>query len=221
MDRHELNRVFDQLVPTAGQEEALLNRLLEPERKDKPMKRLKKLTVFGIAAALMVVTCAAAVASGLPARLYQLATGGWHRSSSAGGYLYATKDNPPVELRGGRLWFTADGQELDITGLVDENTPYIYTRTDPGSGTTGYIIVGGTPENFGWAEFGADTKGAEFGVTENAGTDYYVSNREWFAVDEVTEELWYERIVPQGYGFVTVYYPWYKEAKAQLDLHIM
>lgn len=211
-----LRRVFDQTRPSPEQKEAMLDRLLEPERKDKPMKRLKKLTVFGIAAALMAVTCAAA-ASGLPARIYHLATGGWDRVN----HLYATKDNPPVELRGGRLWFTADGQELDITDLVDENTPYIYTRTDPGSGTTGYIIVGGTPENFGWAEFGVGADGHGFGVRENVGTYYYVSNREWFAADEVTEELWYERIVPQGFGSVTIYYPWYKEAKAQLDLHIM
>ena len=64
-----LRRVFDQTRPSPEQKEAMLDRLLEPERKDKPMKRLKKLTVVAIAAALMLVTCAAAVVTGLDQRL--------------------------------------------------------------------------------------------------------------------------------------------------------
>lgn len=69
MDQHELNRVFDQLVPTAEQEKAVLDRLLQTERKVIPMKNLKKLTSIGIAAALVLalVTCAAAVS-----RLFQI-----------------------------------------------------------------------------------------------------------------------------------------------------
>lgn len=66
MDRHELNRVFDQLAPTAEQEKAVLSRLLQTERKVIPMK---KLTSIGIAAALVLVlvTCAAAAS-----RLFQI-----------------------------------------------------------------------------------------------------------------------------------------------------
>lgn len=64
-----LRRVFDQTCPSSEQKEAMLDRLLEPERKDKPMKRLKKLTVVAIAAALMLVTCAAAVVTGLDQRI--------------------------------------------------------------------------------------------------------------------------------------------------------
>ena len=69
MEPHELNRMFDQLVPTREQEEAGLRRLLEPERKVLPMKKLKRLTVVGIAAALMVITCAAAVVTGIDQRI--------------------------------------------------------------------------------------------------------------------------------------------------------
>jgi len=43
----------------------MLARLLEEERKVTPMKKLKKLTVVGIAAALMVMACAAAVVMGV------------------------------------------------------------------------------------------------------------------------------------------------------------
>ena len=69
MEIHDLKRMFDQLAPTAEQEEAVLDRLLEPERKVVPMKKLKKLTVAAIAAALMLVTCAAAVVTGLDQRI--------------------------------------------------------------------------------------------------------------------------------------------------------
>lgn len=64
-----LRRVFDQTRPSPEQKEAMLNRLLEPERKGRPMKKLKKLTVIGIAAALMVTACAAAVVTGIDQRI--------------------------------------------------------------------------------------------------------------------------------------------------------
>ena len=59
---NDLRRVFDQTRPSPAQKEAMLGRLLTLERKVKPMKKLNKLTVVGIAAALMVIACAAAVA---------------------------------------------------------------------------------------------------------------------------------------------------------------
>lgn len=69
MERRDLNRMFDALAPTLEQEQAGLSRLLQTERKVTPMKKLKKLTVLGVAAALMVTACAAAVATGIDQRL--------------------------------------------------------------------------------------------------------------------------------------------------------
>ena len=69
MEPRDLNRMFDALAPTAEQEQAGLDRLLQKERKVRPMKKLKKLTVVGIAAALMVISCAAAVVTGIDQRL--------------------------------------------------------------------------------------------------------------------------------------------------------
>lgn len=69
MERRELNRMFDRLAPSPEQEQAVLDRLLQTERKGTPVKKLKKLTVLGIAAALMVISCAAAVVTGLDQRL--------------------------------------------------------------------------------------------------------------------------------------------------------
>ena len=69
MEPRDLNRMFDALAPTPEQEQAGLDRLLQTERKVKPMKKLKKLTVAAIAAALMVISCAAAVVTGIDQRL--------------------------------------------------------------------------------------------------------------------------------------------------------
>lgn len=69
MDKQDFNRVLDQVTPSPQQKEAMLVRLLESERKGTPMKKLRKLTVVGIAAALMVIACAAAMAAGLDQRL--------------------------------------------------------------------------------------------------------------------------------------------------------
>lgn len=76
MEQHELNRMFDALAPTPEQERAVLDRLLQKERKVKPMKKLRKLAVAGIAAALMVISCAAAVVTGIDQRLIDYFGGG-------------------------------------------------------------------------------------------------------------------------------------------------
>ena len=70
-------------------------------------------------------------------------------------FNYIWKANPdmyktPVTLTDdGRIIFCADGQELDVTDIIDENTPYIYPFKDP-DGYDSYILVGGTPEDYGW-----------------------------------------------------------------------
>ena len=72
MEQRDLNRMFDALAPTPEQEQAVLDRLLQTERKDRPMKKLKKLTVLGIAAVLMVISCAAAaVVTGIDQRILE------------------------------------------------------------------------------------------------------------------------------------------------------
>ena len=69
MERQELNRMFDQLAPTAEQEQEGLHRLLQTERTVAPMKKFKKLTALGVAAALLIATWAAAVVTGVDQRL--------------------------------------------------------------------------------------------------------------------------------------------------------
>lgn len=76
MDKQEFNRVFDQVRPSQEQKDRMLRRLLEPEKEVFPVKKLRKLTVIGIAAALMLITCAAAVVTGMDQRLVDYFGGG-------------------------------------------------------------------------------------------------------------------------------------------------
>ena len=69
MEPHELKQAFDQFSPTQEQREAMRRRLLTEERKVRPMKKLKKIPVLAAAAALLLMTCAFAVVSGLDQRL--------------------------------------------------------------------------------------------------------------------------------------------------------
>lgn len=59
-----------------------------------------------------------------------------------------------VQIREGRAYFMADGQNTDITDEIAEDKPYYYTYTDD-EGYIHYLAVGysGTIENFGIYEF--------------------------------------------------------------------
>lgn len=58
----------------------------------------------------------------------------------------------PAEYKEGHLWFTANGECIDITNQVSEDKAYTYEYKD-GQGVIHYLIVGGDPETFGYAEF--------------------------------------------------------------------
>ena len=62
------------------------------------------------------------------------------------------KDEPPIKLTDGRLYFTFNGQNTDITNEVDRDLPYIYPYTDPETSMPAYIIVGGEREQYAYAE---------------------------------------------------------------------
>lgn len=69
----------------------------------------------------------------------------------------------PLEVRDGRLWFVADGQNFDITDMIDMETPYIYKTVNPDTGLADWLIVGGTPEYFGFYEFMKYGEGKDYG----------------------------------------------------------
>ena len=63
------------------------------------------------------------------------------------GTILATTD--PAEVRDGRLYFIANGEDIDITDLCSMDTAFIYVMQDR-TGTLHYIFVGGRPDNWGY-----------------------------------------------------------------------
>ena len=58
MDESNLRRVFDQISPSQEQKTAMLDRLLNEERKVTPMKKLRKLPAVLVAGSVLVLACA-------------------------------------------------------------------------------------------------------------------------------------------------------------------
>ena len=58
----------------------------------------------------------------------------------------------PAVIENGRLWFVAAGEHIDITDIIDENTPYIYSTVNTRTNQPSYIVIGGTRDDFGYAE---------------------------------------------------------------------
>lgn len=122
---------------------------LAPQKKSMPRK--KKLWLAAALAAVMVVL----VGAGFPYMQHRLASGVLSFEQSENERITALVHYAPlVQEEDGRLWFTPDeGERMDITDLVSEETPYIYDGSDPETEKTYYVIMGGTPEFYGYFEW--------------------------------------------------------------------
>ena len=119
---------------------------VQPKKKQLPKK--KKVLLAAALAAVMILLMAA----GYPLVQRQLVNGSLSFGQNVEGkYVsYEQRDDIIME-EDGRLYFSPeDGQRVDITDLVSEETPYIYDGSDPDTELTYYIIMGGTPECYGW-----------------------------------------------------------------------
>ena len=219
--------MMEQVALSDRKKEEIMEQLetMEPKK-----RRTPKAGVIVLAAAL-TVGALLSVAAGLPGRVYNLAIGGQIYVSHDSSYGSMTIDDEfltaPVRAEDGRLWFEADGQHIDITDMVDENTPYIYERTDPVTGEKGYVIVGGTVEDFGWAELFAIDGELDSVVGEN-NVVFLVTLPDGSEVDrnDLTEEQWKQltgQEVEKGKDPVSIMgrevtLPWFQTALDQLGL---
>ena len=132
--------------PEAVKARVLASAKVQTQKKQLPRKK-KLLITAALAAALMLL-----MGAGYPFIQRQLVNGSltfWQ--DERGKYVsYEQRDDIIVE-EDGRLYFAPeDGQRVDITDLISEDTPYIYDGSDPDTDLTYYIIMGGTPECYGW-----------------------------------------------------------------------
>ena len=154
MEPRDLNRMFDRLAPTADQEQAVLDRLLQTERKGKTMRKLKKLTVFAVAAALMVISVAAANPEGVQEFFNNIASvvqmdqyrSDWTTPTGETVAVYQIP-HPSVENRNGRAILVIDGKDAaDITDALRSEGRYAYDL-EAEEGQL-HILVEGTAEEW-------------------------------------------------------------------------
>lgn len=211
--------MMEQVTLSDRKKEEIMDML---ENKGTQKGRRPSVKVMVLAAAL-AVGCVLSIAAGLPAQVYNFMSGGtvvFDDSGTSGVTIGISGEAPvsPIALENDRLWFHADGQKLDITDQVDENTPYIYEHTDTATGSKGYVIVGGTVDHFGWAEIFE----TESGAASLIGLDY---DDTYLTIDgvrqpsyELSEELVEKLNHDPSYKLDTVNRPWFQAALDQLGL---
>lgn len=156
--------------------EAVLNGVMA---KVKPKKRLR-LGIKILAAAAVVSLMSMIVGASLPTAVYKLADG--TTMSISKGYIeyngddrYSDYDNI-YKIEDERVYFTFDGQHIDITDLIDFDNAYYY-RSDivdsMGEAHERWIVVGGTPEHIGWIEEIADSDGVFSHYSLHGCIEYY------------------------------------------------
>lgn len=73
-------------------------------------------------------------------------------SESASASFDTSEAVAPAVYAEGTLVFTANGENMDITAQVSDTKAFTYTYVDAEKATH-YLIVGGQPQEFGYAEF--------------------------------------------------------------------
>ena len=154
-----------------AQRSALASRCSQPKSEvtamtAKPRRPIRILITAAVVAAAL--TAGALAASGVLSRI-PLLTGGQIEVSygtrpDGSGYADISRstdvENCPIEVRDGVVWFTTEtGEELDITGQFSETEPYVYSYTDS-VGARHDVVVGGTPENYGYFEYAYSEDGS-------------------------------------------------------------
>ncbi len=213
-------RMMEQVTLSDQKKEEIMEML---ENKDARKHRMPKAGKIALAAAL-AVGCVLSIAAGLPAQVYHFVSGNqtYHIPGTSQGGMTVGGEVAPIKVEGGRLWFQADGQKVDITDKVDENTPYIYERTDPATGGKGYVVVGGTIENFGWIEYAImDGKiAAEVGQNYSDSFVDLPDGRKVSLFDLTDTQR--EQVADEDGGiyFTSVNHPWLDNALEQLGLEL-
>lgn len=188
----------------------------------KPKKKVKPMFKALIAAAAVMVLAGTVTAATMAIRGgYRTPTGidvSYEADENYSSWSMSYDlDNAPIRLEeSGRLMFVADGQNIDITDLVDENTPYIYSY-DNSEGDTCYIVAGGAAGDYGylelfpvklfngavkWNEIGYNTSTPEDqwllypGDLTGGGDDEETNKQQWEEHEKATHEAMRSRFKP-------------------------
>ena len=123
-----------------------------------------------LAAALAAVLSATALASANQERSTRLWSGTsshtWVNADGEEENEVRFSDVVGLDLVDGRYLLTGDeaGTVVDITGQFSEDTAYVFTREKDSRGGWSDLVVGGSPDDLGWAEVIYQADGSFGGV---------------------------------------------------------
>jgi len=129
----------------------------------------KKLMVAAITI-VIVLSLSTIVAVAYGSQIIHMLGGGQIESGmiEGGGHFVSMTsseaDPDPVEVKDGRVYFILDGSNTDITDYCTESTYFQYERIAD-NGYRHVFVIGGAPDNLGWAEY-----------IWNADGDYFAAN---------------------------------------------
>lgn len=154
MDEYQDHEFFPEGESAAGPEavkDRVLAKIAAPAGKQRLSGKKKLFLAAGLAAALVLM------GAGLPSVVHQVyrlvnTTLSFVQTPDGTGVTYEHGTSSMVAEEG-RLFFVLDEERTDITDLISADTPYIYDGSDPETGLTYYLIMGGTPENYGCLEW--------------------------------------------------------------------
>jgi len=135
----------------------LSSRFSENEKEDKVINiKTKKRLITVLLAAVLSISLLAAAGFAYGSQIIQMLGGSYiesGRDSNGHDYVQITiTDNNPAIVRDGKVFITIDGIEKDITSYCTETTFFSYEKNDE-DGNRHVLVIGGTPEKLGWADF--------------------------------------------------------------------
>ena len=216
--------MMEQVTLSDRKKEEIMDMLENKGTQKRRMPRAGKIVL----AAALAVGCVLSIAAGLPAQVYNFMSGGMVSIEGGKtdnitdfvkwGPIGEDEQNAPIVLEDGKLWFVNGEKRTDLTGLIDENTPYLYEHTDPATGNKGYVIVGGGADNYGWAEFFLTEGGTASMTGDNYADRYLTIDGVRQPSYEISEELVEKLNHDPSYALETVNHPWFQAALDQLEM---
>ncbi len=130
--------------------------------KEEPVLKKKFSYRTAVVAAVFVLSLASA-GFAYGNQIIQLLGGGQiEEGKDANGDNYISMDtgfvNDPIEVRDGQIYFVLDGSNTNITDQCSETTYYQYETVDK-NGYRHVVLIGGTPDDIGMAEYIWDESG--------------------------------------------------------------
>lgn len=223
MDEYQDNEFFPDGGSSADTQEVKAYVLAQAgtvkKRRIPPLKAVLLAAVLGLASVLCI-------AAGLPMKTYQLFTSGTMQAdvemSGPNRHIcYDLRDafsEDPLVLENNRLWLVLNGDRTDITDRIDMETPYVIDYTDPETGLKSSLILGGTPEDFGWCLWQElPNRGGYGAYSHNDRNDYVVLDGVTYEWTDSNEDYLLSRQADWK-SWDIVWKPWYEKGKAQVKV---